>query len=174
MNKKNKITIPFSIDAGNKLTLGPQGQGELNKFKAEHPGKSGEMVLEIADGPKHKQHREYRAYILPAIFEKSGEPDINYFHEFVLKAKYKTFTVRSYEEIPQKYLRGKKKGRFTEKQKVNEKGEIIDRWIEYVPSCSAFSEEEMEEYIQNCKVLLDGLESSGSIEEIKERMGNLC
>lgn len=173
MKKKdtNKITLPFQISKEGKFLLNQNDREALKKFNEDHTEAQGEMMLEILDGSKakrHWQHRKYRADILPSIAEICGEVDLDYFHEWGLKPKFKTFHIKDVKELPPRYISGSKKGRF------NFITEIIDgvteKRIEYVPSTASFTIEEMDQYIDDCKTLLNGLMGANSLEEIQERM----
>ena len=168
---KNKFSIPFEVDKNGKFLISKDDREALNSFNSAHPGQQGQMTLEIYSGDRarrHWQHRKYRADILPAISEIYGEPDIDYFHEWVLKPKFCTHQITDVKELPSRYIAGKRKGRFN--FITNTVDGQTEKLIEYIPSTAAFTIEEMDEYIKNCKQLLEGLQSAGSLEEIQERM----
>lgn len=166
----NKIILSFSITDDGKFAIKGNDVDAFNEFKKANPGKDGELILEIDSGPRAKQHRKYRGDILPAIFEICGGLSKEHFHRFVLKPMFKTLRVTELSEIPSRYLNCHRSGDFYHRQRTI--NGVTEEWIEYVPSTAAFTVDEMAEYIENCKRLLNGLQSAGSLEEIQELMGS--
>lgn len=171
MNRNvNKLRIPFNISKEGKFQLNKIDREALNKFNSAHPGQEGELILEIDSGPRAKQHRQYWGNILPAIFDICGGLSKEHFHRFVLKPMFKTFRINDISEIPPRYLNCHRSGDFYHKQRTVDG--IFEEWLEYVPSTAAFTIDEMAEYIDNCKMLLEGLQSAGSMDEVNQLMAS--
>lgn len=167
-----KIIIPFEIDQNAAFVLSEKNRDKIKNFKKKNSLTSGEMTLEIAEGPEYWQHKHYRSkWLLGAITEAMGYVDEfgnmkdDFVHEFIIKPKFCFCPISDVSEIPERHWKQKKKCRIVVKEIYG-----VEKVVGYIPSCANFTYDEMKNFILECEALRDSLPGWSVGEEDAARM----